>query len=480
MNANNSAEQNTAIKLNEFRLAKRSFLLIGSNLLKLFVQLAIIYIFSRQLSFENYALYQSVWLYVNILSVLGLFGLPALLLSSSANDIKQWIFNNKKNFLLFSCLLNIVPIIYLLFLAKQYTINNTLLLIAVTLFQNLSIIAETIAIKNKQETRILVTNIIFAVGYFVVHYSILKNGYSLSLILAWLVLIFIIKTLFLWNFQANNFPKNHQINTPHLGKQWFLLGLFDVISTLYKWLDKWLILLFISITQFAIYFNGSYEIPIFGLMLGTVGNIMLVELSGKKLNPALNSKILFHHSAVFLGSIVFPAFCFLLFFHHDLFLLIFSSKYEASIPIFFVSIFVLPVRITNFTAVLQVQHRNDIIIKGALLDLVLAIILLAILYPLWGLKGLALAFVLSTYMQAWYYLWHTSILLKLPIKELLPFKKLGLLMLVCLVIMGLAKYIFLKISYPANMIAGIIISIFCAAFFLYLFLNKDIQNKFFN
>lgn len=197
-----------------------------------------------------------------------------------------------------------------------------------------------------------------------------------------------------------------------LGKQWLFLGLHDVIDTVFKWLDKWLILAFVSLQQFAIYFNGSYEIPVYPLLLTAVGNIMLVELSKLKIATPSLSAALYRRAGYFLGAFIFPAFCFLLLFHKEIFLFVFSEKYMVAVPIFLVSIFVLPVRICYYTAALQAYNRNDVILKGSLLDLGLAILLMAILYPLAGLPGLAGAFVLSTYIQSFYYLWHVARLLR--------------------------------------------------------------------
>src|ERR1700677_3453619 len=93
-----NADPDIAQDISNKKFAKRSFLLIVSKLTGLFGQILIILLYSRRLSYVDYGLYQSVWLYINIISVFALFGLPSILLSVSANNIIAWIKQNKRSF----------------------------------------------------------------------------------------------------------------------------------------------------------------------------------------------------------------------------------------------------------------------------------------------------------------------------------------------------------------------------------------------
>jgi O-antigen/teichoic acid export membrane protein len=465
MPATNSVKQNIPFDLSKF--LKRSSLLIGSSVLRLATQLIIIFLFSRNLSINDYGLYQSVWLYVNIISIVGLFGLPSLILSSSVSSIRYWISQHKTKFLVLSLLLNCIPVVYVLFAANEYSITIKLLLIALSIIQNISILAETVAIKNRQEKLVFAANFIFSTGYLICHLIILYSDYSLAALLSCIVTLFVIKTIFLFLPGFRIIGGTQDLATKSTGKQWLYLGLNDLAGMLFKWLDKWLILSFISVSQFAIYFNGSYEIPIFGLMLSAVSNIILVDLSGSTAYDTIKIKSIFENSSLLLASVVFPSFCFLFFYSNQFFTFIFSENYIEAIPVFVISIFVLPLRITNFTAVLQVNNRTDLILKGALLDLLIAVILMAILYPLLQLKGLALAFVLSTYFQAGYYLWHTGKMINQKIRYFFPFKKLAILMGLSITVTAIFFYSFNKFTDIISMVIGIAI---CAALIIALML----------
>ena len=471
MPANNSGILNTAPEPGT-QFAKRSILLIVGNLIKLAVQLAVIYVYSRNLAVPDYGRYQSVWLYINVFSVISLFGLPAILLSANQVDIRQWINSNKKLFMSFVAGLLLLPVAWLLCINEQFDLQERLLLCSLLLLQNFSIIAETISIKKEKEQRILVVNIFFNLLYLLAHFWVLRSGqYSLSVLLICLNILLVGKSLLLLPGRNKMTRDEKHIPSHSLGKQWLYLGMFDIVAVLFKWIDKWVILIFISLSDFAIYFNGSYEIPVFVMLAGAVGNIVVVELSKSPSLHAATAVQLFRRSAIFLSSLIIPAFCFLFFYHREFFVFIFSDKYEAAVPVFFASIFMIPVRIINHTAALQVYHKNNIIFRGAILDLLLAIILLAVLYPVAGLPGVALAFVLSTYLQAGYYLHHTSALLKIPVMRLQPFKIIGYISIISFMILLLCYFICRDLNSFYRLGAGLL----CAALVsgsLFLFFYK--------
>lgn len=453
---------------------------MGSSVFKMFAQLAIIFLYSRNLSVEDYGLYQSVWLYVNIASIISLFGLPALILSSPVNAINRWIKENKNYFIFFFGLLNFIPLLYILIAVTEYDFIIRVLLVILTVVQNIAIVTETIAIKKEKEKLVLITNLMFTAGYILGHLIILHSSYSLQLILEVLIFIFIIKAVLQYYFTGIIVNDKFTEQPKQLSNKWIYLGLNDVAGVIFKWLDKWIILYFISVAQFAVYFNGSYEIPVFGLMLSAAGSVMLVEMSKQHTAIAEKAKALFKSSSILLSSIVFPSFCFLFFYHTEFFILIFSTKYAAAIPVFLISIFILPVRITNYTAVLQVHNRNDLILKGAVLDLIVAIVLMMILYPLLQLKGLALAFVLSTYTQAGYYLWHTGKLIGKKISYFFPFKNLIFIMCTSTIVMGIGYFISRNFSNALNLTSGIILCLLLIAALLYNFYTANKKEVLFN
>lgn len=428
-------------------------------------QIVVLMIFARKLSVTDYAIYQSIWLYLNLISVISLFGFPSVILSAGLDNIKIWIANHKHIFWFYAAIFNLLPVAYLLLVPNSFSYTTIFLILCLIAVQNASIIREALAVKKEKEKLLFKTNILFSVLFLAAHILILYLNYSIQLLISLLIIVFLIKSIILRYFGGN--AQDQQNNSAHHGNQWMLLGLNDIIGIVFKWFDKWIILFFLTLPEFAIYFNGSYEVPVFGLMAGAAGNIMLVEYCKPHIDLHIKAKTLFENSATLLSGIVFPSFCFLFFYSYEFFTFIFSSKYAEAVPIFLITIFVLPVRITSFTAILQGNNRTDIILKGAIIDLLTAIFLMLVLYPLYKTKGLALACVLSTYGQAAYYLWQTGNIIKKRVSYFFPFKKIFITMAISAVVMAAGYISFKSLFYPLNMLAGIIISLILMAYFIY-------------
>lgn len=416
------------LKTNESLIATfaaRSALLMAGNLVRLAVQLTVLILYSRWLPVEAYGKYQSVWLFINVFGVITLFGLPTLLLSAGEKNIAGWIKQKGSLFFTIAVILHLLPAVYLV-AVNNFDLNTCILLYAFLLAQNFSIVRETLAVKHNRQVRLFIVQVVFNTGWLLCHWLVIKNNYSLPLLISALLVLSLLKAALLPSYGKQVPFENAPLST---GRQWMFLGFFDVVGVLFKWIDKWVILLFVSVHQFAIYFNGAYEIPVFPLLVSAAGSIMIVDLSKGK-DIGIHAPALFRKCMRYLAIPVIPSFFLLLFYHENIFLLIFGDKYAEAVPVFLASIFVIPARICHYTAALQAMHRNDIVVRGAFLDLALAILLLCILYPAFGLPGLALAFVLSTWAQAAYYLFQTARLTHNPLSAFIPYRYLALLILV--------------------------------------------------
>jgi O-antigen/teichoic acid export membrane protein len=202
---------------------------------------------------------------------------------------------------------------------------------------------------------------------------------------------------------------------------WFHTALNDVVQVLFRWVDKLALNFLLPAALFALYFNGTLDIPFLPLLLGAAGSTLLLHF-GEPARTEASRLALLRAAGELLGRLVFPLFFFLLFFRRELFGVAFAHRYDAAVPLFVVALLVVPLRAYNFTALLLHKGQGRLITTGALLDLALALALMYPLYRLLGLAGVALAFVLSTYVQAGYYLRHTTRLLGVPWSRLLPLR----------------------------------------------------------
>jgi hypothetical protein len=74
----------------------------------------------------------------------------------------------------------------------------------------------------------------------------------------------------------------------------------------------------------------------------------------------------------------------------------------------------------NYTIIFQKHERGDIINTGVLLDIGATLALVYPLYLFMGLPGIALSFVLGTYIQAGFYLYKMTRILQQPIHRIVP------------------------------------------------------------
>ena len=86
---------------------------------------------------------------------------------------------------------------------------------------------------------------------------------------------------------------------------------------------------------------------------------------------------------------------FLFIFREEIFSYVFKNKYNDSVPIFAISLFILPLRINNYSVILQCFSQGKKVMLGSLIDIIIAIILMIILYPIMGSRGIVLPMAFS-------------------------------------------------------------------------------------
>ncbi|MEO5500146.1 MAG: polysaccharide biosynthesis C-terminal domain-containing protein [Ginsengibacter sp.] len=386
-------------------------------------------LYSRKLNFDEYGKFQSVWMYANIINVIISFGLSAIILSTPLNFLFSFIKNNRERLSIFYSVLWITGLTVLFFFAKNFNTSLKFLLIVFIIIQNITTIVETLLIKQQGEKASFVINSFYSLLFLGWHVYVLWINYSLAFLIIGVCILTVLKLIAMILVPAKKEFYEDTIEQKHFLSHWAYLGINDALGVISKWMDKIFLLYLLTATDFAIFFNGSFEIPLFGLLISVAGSFLSIEISG---NIRMTDKIkkLFMENFNMLSSIVFPLFFFLFFFREELFSLAFKNKYDASLPIFAISIFILPLRINNYSVILQCFSQGKRILWGSVLDIGIALTLMISLYPSMGTKGIALAVVIATYCQAFFYLWYSSKILKISIFQILPLQRLVLKLLI--------------------------------------------------
>lgn len=385
---------------------------------------------SKKIDPNQYGLFQNFWTQLFVLSAIGTVGFPVFILTYSplkARSILQHL--PKKSIGIYTLFIALLAAIFAILQLQNEAGIWPLASLIFILFIGL-ILCDSLLIVFKSYKAIISINFVYALIFCGIHFYNIEQGFDLQKLLLGILILCVARLSFCLYFISKKW-RTIQGNPEPLAiaewqkikSLWLQLGINDVITVLFRWADKFILSLILAKELFAVYFNGSAEIPFLPILFSAVSSAAVQHWANHHIAQESNSKIpLLHFSARILSSIMFPLFFFFILFKESFLTIVFSANYTSAMWIFVCTQLVLPVRAYPFTALLQSEHRGDIINKGAIIDFVMACVLMYPLYLLMGLPGVALSFVISTYWQAAYYLMQTSKLINVSIGALVPFK----------------------------------------------------------
>jgi O-antigen/teichoic acid export membrane protein len=192
--------------------------------------------------------------------------------------------------------------------------------------------------------------------------------------------------------------------------------------------------------EFAVYINGAMEIPLVGIVTGSITTIVFAEMAqlcSKGENVA--ALRLFHTSAIKSACILMPTMCFLLATAGTFITFLYSDKYIHSVTPFVIYLFVLPVRVVTYGAALMALSMTRVILVRSVIDLTITCALCFILVKTMGYIGAAVSTVLTLY--TWtvpFNLYKIAQGFRVSLRSTLPLKDLGWILGICVLCMPLA------------------------------------------
>lgn len=453
-------------------ITRRLPMLFAGKLMPVLFLLLITVIYSRRLSYEDYGKYQTMWVLISLAGTVLLFGVPSIILAWPGNNLWQVIRRQAGKFFIAALVLTVISVSVAWLGADDYSIQQRSLLVLLLLLQSIAIVTDTLFIRFNRLRQYLFISAAYAIVFFVLHIYFLYNGFvleNLMMAIAVLLTVRIIAGLFLLPLSRKQASEEFPLSLRH----WLFTGLNEVAGMLGRWLDKIVLLYLLTSSEFAVYFNGSFEIPLFAVMISAVENIMLGNIS-RDLNDKKAALKIFRESFRLLSLVAFPIFCFFLFAHQEFYAVVFEHKYDDSIPVFIISLFIIPLRITHYGVILQCYGKGQHLLIGSVIDILLSLLLMLLFYPLFNTVGIMLALVISTYLQVIYYLFESAKLLGVKLYRLVPLKYLGGLMASLLAIffaLSFLRPMLMPLTYLIILFA--VASLFVlAGLFRYFFRNK--------
>ncbi|MCZ6594993.1 MAG: oligosaccharide flippase family protein [Bacteroidetes bacterium] len=265
-----------------------------------------------------------------------------------------------------------------------------------TLFMLISCPFETILITEKKAEKASI--IVFASqivrGVFIIVFvMIYKTVFSAAIgIVCYSFIRFIAYSLFVHKHIGIKLDTS---SIKHLKQQFQYavpIGFSGIISNTYKRIDRFILAIFFTPDIYAIYRIGKFKMPFGELLFQSVGEVALpraVELlKDKKVDQFLElwKKLLVRFSYIGIGTFfVFQVLA------YDLITLMFTSQYEASVPVFRVLLCFTLGAMFQYSIILKAIGNTKAIFKSNLLAFIFTVPATYILVKNFGLLGAAAA-----------------------------------------------------------------------------------------
>lgn len=386
--------------------------------------------FSHTLPKEDNGTYLNFWVRLWLTSGVASLGISLLIFSYAADVLHSLLYQLKKrHYWLYGLFLGAVALTFAWSQSSGFPDARFYLYAVFFAGYVLNVLLEALLMVTRKYKLLTVVSGTYFLIFLFIHFYVCRHGYHLDKILLYLLpLIWIKLGILLYAFhsfmRSKTFVPLKTMEIKRARNLWLHLGLYNLYSVLFQWVDKYVLSFILTAAVSAVYFNATVNIPFLPLAFSAVSSALLMQLNAQDgiRNPRQNITDL-HYASGLLSSVAFPVFAYLAFFRSELFHVIFSDKYEAAVPIFLCSILIIPVRSFDFVAILQTRHKGRIINLGAAMDLVLACALMYPLYLVMGLPGVALSFVISTYLQCIFYLYYSGKVLRVNMWSLIPWQK---------------------------------------------------------
>ena len=403
-----------------------AFLIFLSRFFPSLANLGVILWFSHTLPRAVYGAYTHFWIHLNLLVPVACFGLHVVMITYSPSKLAALRASISRTAMCWFTAWGILCGAIFGFL--QHGFAGICLLIPFLYFVAfaVTIVLESLLIVHRKFRVLVPVNVLYAVVFLLIHFQYGQTD-SIPLPLFTFLLVALLAKLTVYILVLRNSDKQvvpdrlPETEVSEARLLWLHLGVYDITQNLFTWIDKFLVSLLLSTGLSAMYYNGTVNIPFLPLLINAAGSAILLQLpAGGEADDKKQLLNLLNHSGRLLSCLVFPLFAFLFFFRHEVVLYLFSSQYADAVPVFAMSILVLPLRAYSFTTVLQRHHKGRLINIGSLADLALSCLLMYPMYCWLGLPGLALSFVITTYLQAGYYLFASAKVLEVSVMSLLP------------------------------------------------------------
>lgn len=205
------------------------------------------------------------------------------------------------------------------------------------------------------------------------------------------------------------------------------LGLASMVGVLSLNLDKVLISKFYTPDIFAVYINGAMELPLVGVVTGSVTAIILADITkmiaASSFTDALN---LWKRAAVKCSVIILPLFGIFMLLAPEIMVLLYGEQYVDSAIPFRIYLLLLPIRVVSFGVVLMGAGKSHLVLINSVVGLLLNLVLSLLLIKWIGYLGVVVATVIVVYVWSVIFnIYFIRRILRCSYRDVFPFIETG-------------------------------------------------------
>ena len=204
--------------------------------------------------------------------------------------------------------------------------------------------------------------------------------------------------LYKLNYLNGRFDKQIVHEVFHIGLPLYVV---EILGNSYTYIAGFIISINLNEEQFAIYRNGSFELPIIGTIYVTISTIFMSDMSIKIQQKSYESVAAMKKKIITTTAVIlFPVAIFTIFFSREFILLYMSEKYIESYKVLIIFSIALLIRFQNYTDVLVLLKKSKYVLLSFIVFMISNVSLNLILSKYYGILGCAVATVFSVYILA--------------------------------------------------------------------------------
>jgi O-antigen/teichoic acid export membrane protein len=175
----------------------------------------------------------------------------------------------------------------------------------------------------------------------------------------------------------------------------------------------------------AHYTIGTYVEPIIITLRNSLSDALLPAIVNRGTRSRGDAVSLWQRGTVIAAILLLPIGCLIERYADTLIVTVFSSTYQPAVPVLRIFLIVLIRECFDFPMALKAINKTRYFLYGDVAAIVVNLALLVVLVPTWGLVGVTLAYVVSSWLQGIYLGWCTTYFYGMRVRDLIPWAEMS-------------------------------------------------------